>query len=130
MKKTIFCVIAMILATTVISSAQVVIPQSSKTVSFQTFKTDAAYTAIYKEAMAFANAGKKLSEVTFASGVTIEEVWDVTEVPSRSGNKETQQLLVYKEAGVTKYALVNKDHTTVTGSTIKTQRGDGLTKYK
>jgi len=109
------------LAMTVVGYSQ--IPAVSKTVAWENFSTDTLYKDIYPEALAFANAGPKGQAVGLDT-VVISEVWDITEVPSRSGVKETQQVFIYETNGETKYALVEKEKAVLEDGKLKVLRGD------
>ncbi len=118
--KKLFFVFA-ILAMTVMGYSQ--IPAVSKTVAWENFSTDTLYKDIYTEALAFANAGPK-GQVVDLDIVNVSEVWDITDVPSRSGIKETQELFVYETNGEIKYALVEKEKAVLENGKLKVLRGD------
>lgn len=122
MKKLLF-VLAMVAISNVSSFGQT----SSKTISFDTFKAD--YPEYCKQALAFANAGTKGSAATLPVGSKIEEVWTITEVPSRSQNKEEQTVLIYVLNGTKFCVLILKNDWTLADTEVKVNRGDGQNKY-
>ena len=108
-------------ATAVMGYSQ--IPTASKTIAWETFTTDTILTDVFTEALAFANAGPKGQSVDLDT-VVVSEVWDITDVPSRSGVKETQQIFIFETNGETKYALVEKEKAVLENGKLKVLRGD------
>lgn len=105
-------------------SAQSTMPAPTDTMTFSQLKSDTTLAKQYKSAISFVKSGKKGEKVTIADAIPTE-VHVITEVPSKGGKKETQEMVVYTtSAGDIKATLSEAGTTVIDGAGITTNRGD------
>lgn len=140
MKTTSFLSIVCIVFALTINTVNAQVPASSQTYTWNQLKSaakgDTSATSLIDstaaaEAIKFASSAAYGKEVIL-KGCTVTEVWTITGVKSRSGRTEDQELITFTDAnGDTKYALVVKGKTEISGSDVKTCHGDQkVSKYK
>jgi hypothetical protein len=142
MKKVIIAIVGVFVLAFIISAsvANAQVPASSQTYTWNQLKSaakgDTAATSLIDstaaaEAIKFASSAAYGKEALL-KGCTITAVWTITGVKSRSGRTEDQELITFTDAnGDTKYALVVKGKTEISGSDVKTYHGDQkVSKYK